>query len=462
MSRIAIIGGGPGGLMAAYLLERKGGQQNEITLFEASERIGGKIVSRRFDAAPVLYEAGVAELYDYSHIGHDPLRELVDKLELPTVWMAGKTVILGKRIMTRRADIKRHFGKKTLKAIERFRERGRALISPQDYYDAGWPDDNNHVWANRSFQSVLAKVPDAAARRFLHVSVSSDLAIEPHLTSGLYGIENCLMDVPGYLRLYSIKDGIERLPKALRRKISARVELNRPVVSVKKNPDESYRVTYRKGGEIDSEDFEAVAVALPNGWLPTIEWRGERLEAAMANHHSYYYSPAHYLRVAVLFKRPFWRHLITDSYFHVDAFGGCCVYDECSRYDVGPYGVLSWLLGGNHAMIMANHDDRTLIAKVLASLPEPLAEGRRLFIEAKVHRWIGSVSGRPGGFPIKGPRARHLPDADEHPGLFVIGDYLFDSTINGALDSAEIATDMLLSYVKKQEASIGRSSRAAG
>ena len=43
----------------------------------ASERFGGKILTNHFNAVPVLYEAGVAELYDYSMLGPDPLRELV-------------------------------------------------------------------------------------------------------------------------------------------------------------------------------------------------------------------------------------------------------------------------------------------------------------------------------------------------------------------------------------------------
>ena len=32
---------------------------------------------------------------------------------------------------------------------------------------------------------------------------------------------------------------------------------------------------------------------------------------------------------------------------------------------------------------------------------------------------------------------RHLPDPEQHPDLFVVGDYLFDATINGVLDSVD-------------------------
>ncbi len=78
--RVAIIGGGPGGLMTAHLLEQK--CSCRTTLFEASDRLGGKVRTCRFDSAPVKYEAGVAECYDYEAIGDDPLRNLIRELGL--------------------------------------------------------------------------------------------------------------------------------------------------------------------------------------------------------------------------------------------------------------------------------------------------------------------------------------------------------------------------------------------
>lgn len=449
--RIAIVGGGPGGLMTAYLLARKSFEKHKITLFEATERVGGKIVSAEFDSAPVLYEAGVAELYDYSQLGTDPLRQLVNMLGLPTVKMFGQTIVLGNRIMRNAGDIKRHFGRKTLDAITDFRKRGSSSLSRRDYYDAGWPDDNKHKWADRSFQSVLSKIPDDNARRFLKVAVHSDLAIEPHSTSALYGMENCLMDDPRYMQYYSIKGGIERLPRALQASISADIRLNSPVKRVEKTATGTYRVFTRNNGSLEPDEFDLVAVALPNYWLPTIEWGGKRLETAIYKHHAYYDSPAHYLRISLLFKSPFWRKLISDHYFQIDAFGGCCVYDEGARYDANPYGVLNWLLGGNDALIMSNYEDSILINKALESLPVSLAAGRDLFMEGRIHRWVGTVCAQPGGYPIKGPKIRHLPDPEGHPGLILVGDYLFDSTINGVLDSADIATDLMLKYLEKRK-----------
>ena len=94
MLDLAIVGGGPGGLMSAWYLKKKLGSLCRITLFEATDRLGGKIVTRTFDSAPAMYEAGVAEIYDYSMTGPDPLRELINK-RAPSVVLKQKAIELG-------------------------------------------------------------------------------------------------------------------------------------------------------------------------------------------------------------------------------------------------------------------------------------------------------------------------------------------------------------------------------
>ena len=76
---VAILGGGPGGLMTAYFLRHAYAAAVDVTVFEASGRTGGKVVTNRFTGG-VPYEAGAAELYDYSDLGPDPLRELIAEM----------------------------------------------------------------------------------------------------------------------------------------------------------------------------------------------------------------------------------------------------------------------------------------------------------------------------------------------------------------------------------------------
>ena len=62
------------------------------------------------------------------------------------------------------------------------------------------PDDNRHPWASRTCADILEDVPDPIARRYLKIIAHSDMATEPHLTSGLIGLRNFLKSVPSMAR----------------------------------------------------------------------------------------------------------------------------------------------------------------------------------------------------------------------------------------------------------------------
>jgi len=441
--RIAIIGGGPGGLLTAYLLQRRVQEPFEATLFEASPRLGGKIRSPQFSSAPVGYEAGAAELYDYSEVGPDPLRELVGELGLVTRWLEGRTVVMNGQIIRDDDDVRRHLGERAAVALKDFARKARELVSPKDYYESDWKEDNQEPLARQRFHDLLSSVPDEAARKYIRVSIHSDLATEPHQTNAMYGLQNYLMNEPGYMRLYSIDGGIEQLTHELAARVSARILLNHRVFRVERTAEQMYELSFRSHGKDLVDEFDYVVAALPNNWLPAIEWSGEKLARAMHAHHAHYDYPAHYLRVSLLFQGPFWREHIAESYFMLDAFEGCCVYDETSRSDGTLFGVLGWLIAGEAALSLSNFDDAALIDRVLDSLPACLSNGRELFLEGRVHRWVGSVNGLPAGYPAREPDSRHLPEPEEHQELFVVGDYLFDSTLNGVFDSADTVAEWI-------------------
>jgi hypothetical protein len=436
--------------MTAFLLEKRAHHPCEITIFEAGDRLGGKLVTRHFDAVPISYEAGAAELYDYSRLGPDPLRELIGELGLTTSPMQGDTVVLDDAPLTTEVQIRKKYGEHCCRALRDFRRMARGAIAPAAYYESDWKIDNEDALSRKSFRDLLACIDSAEARRYLEIAVHSDLATEPHLTSALYGLQNYLMNERDYMRLYTIDGGLERLPQKLAERLTSRILLNHRAIRVEKTADEMYRVFSRNGGNTEFADFDYIAVALPNNWLSSITWGGAELADAMHRHHVYYDYPAHYLRVSVLFERPFWRKHIGGSYFMLDAFGGCCVYDESSRTSARSYGILGWLLAGEAALAMNNYDDDALIAAVLDSLPSWLRGGAQYRIEGRVHRWVGAVNGKPGGYPARDPDSRHQPDPDGHPELFVVGDYLFDSTINGVLDSADVVAEWILEDIEEE------------
>jgi len=452
ISRVAIIGGGCGGLMTAYQLQKRSNLPLDITLYEAGPRLGGKIRTSRFDRAPVHYESGAAELYDYSHVGPDPLRELVDELGLSTTPMDGRTVIFKDQFLKTSEDIYRKLGASAWAALQEFDTRAKEWMSPQEFYDSDWKEDDSNPLMHESFHSVLERVPDVSGRRYVQTMVHSDLATEPHQTSAAYGLQNYLMNDPAYMRLYTIDGGLERLPEELIKRIRATVLLNRTISCIERSANDMLRVKSRSQGRIEVEEYDYVVAALPNNWLPAIEWGGEILANAMHEHHVQYDYPAHYLRVSILFQQPFWRDQVEESYFMLDAFGGCCLYDESSRNGAESHGVLGWLLGGESALTLSNYPDDEIIRMMLDSLPSLWQHGRGCFVEGRVHRWVGAVNGLPGGVPTKPMETRHMPEPKEHPNLFVVGDYLFDSTLNGVLDSADFVAEWIVEEMEDEAA----------
>ena len=122
-----------------------------------------------------------------------------------------------------------------------------------------------------------------------------------------------------------------------------------------------------------------------------------------------------------------------------------------SRIPEANHGVLGWLLGGAAAQKMAEYSDEELIPAAINSLPFQRDEAKELFREAKIHRWLGAVSAQPGGFQQRQNDAKHCPNIAACPHLLVVGDYLFDSTLNGVLDSADYAAGWITTMAAAQE-----------
>jgi monoamine oxidase/SAM-dependent methyltransferase len=450
MLDLAIVGGGPGGLMSAWYLKKKLGEHCRVTIFEATDRLGGKVLTGKFDSAPAIYEAGVAEIYDYSMTGPDPLRELIQHFGLQTIPMDAEQVQLDGELLNDVAGMRRKYGAKTAAAIEAFRKRCTELMSPSQYYEGVGAHDNEHPWAYMTSEQVLDReVQDPIAKRFFKTMARSDIATESHNTNGLNALKNYLMDVDGYIGLYSIQNGNEQLVECLQSEVKADIQLNHRVLNVGKSTDGRYRLNMMNGKGPETREFDLVLMCLPHSWLATMGWEGEELRKSMVKHVAYFDRPAHYLRVSLLFDEPFWGEKISGAWFMSEAFGGCCVYNEGARHDVGKHGVLNFLIAGSDALAFANLSDQEMIATALKSLPPSIGDARSHLMEGKVHRWLSSVNALPGGLPVRDVMTNHRPEPKKHPGLVVVGDYLFDSTLNGLLDSSDAATDIIVTEMMR-------------
>ncbi|MDF2998666.1 MAG: amine oxidase [Xanthobacteraceae bacterium] len=446
--KVAIIGGGPGGLFAAWHLAAKAGNACSVTIYEASERLGGKIVTREFAGAGI-YEAGVAEIYDYSALGPDPLRDLIqNELGLEIKHISGGACILDGKIIQDGDHLGEAFGEATQEQVSAFRLKRTQMLRPQDFYSSARNVDNRHPWARISGEDMIAaEISDEMARRYVRVMAHSDVAAPPHLTNGLTFLKNALMDSEGYLDVFSVVGGNEQIVDRLVEQIDADVRFNASLNSVRPLFDGTYQLGMCINGECETIVADYVLVALPLTALSIIDWRSPHLQQAMARHINYYDRPGHYLRATLLFQRPFWREVLPGAWWMLDAFDGCCAYDEGARNPISNWGMLGFLIAGNAALGLANLSDFEIEKLCLDALPPELAIGKQLIVDSRIHRWMASVNAIPGGYPVRSPYENHRPTGEQLPGLLMVGDYMFDATLNGVLDSADAATDILLAEI---------------
>jgi monoamine oxidase len=464
MIDIGIVGGGPGGLMAAWYVKKKMAGIARATLFEATHRLGGKIRTRRFDSAPALYEAGVAEIYDYSRTGPDPLKELITgACGLSITPIDGEAVAMDGAFFNSPADLEDRYGAATTAAIHDFRALCARMMSPFTYYEGAGKDDNGHPWSRMTARELLdGLIHDDKARQVIKVMSRSDIASELHLTNGLNALKNFLMDVDGYIELYSIDGGNERLVAELSKLHDAEIRLGTRINRISRASDGGYLLDIEKGMERETRRFDLVLVCLPHNWLQTVTFDGAKLARAVQAHVAHFDRPAHYLRISAMFETPFWRDHVRGAWFMSESFGGCCVYDEGARHDTAGKGVLNWLVPGSDVLAWVNLSDRELVEHAIATLPDVVRDAAHdQLVEFRTHRYLSSVNALPGGMPVRDQKKNHVPEPGEHPGLFLIGDYMFDSTLNGLLDSADLATDLAVSHLVRLRYESGEAHEAA-
>lgn len=448
---VCIVGGGPGGLFAAYLLNQRF-PTARITILEASDRLGGKIQTDHFsDGTP--FEAGVAELYEYlGPGGKDPLRTLIEKdLGLITVNMNGGCVIIGEMVIHSIDEIEEHLGHEAAGQVKKFYKTCSQLM-PLAKFANRWQPDNAHPWAKKTFKECLyQEVDDPEARDYILTAIHSDLATESHVCNGLNGLKNALMDNNEYMQLYHVVDGIERVVDELSQRLQCDVRLGSRALAIRRSADR-YKVTFTNEERRTTGTFDSVVVCLPNHWLTQIDWGDERLTEAFSRLQEHYDEPAHYLRISLLYDERWWDRLEIDGdFWMMDILNGACAYDESARWRSKTGHVLSFLTAGQDALLACSHNqsDEEIVEYLLDKLPDFMRDdARELLVEAQVDRYVGALNAMPGGWHAHELKKEHQPEPKDHPGLFVAGDFFFDSTLNAALISASVATEMVCDLFK--------------
>lgn len=439
--RVGIIGGGPGGLFTAYMLQRKCGASCAVTMFEASARVGGMLDTRCFGRSGQRYEAGIAEVYVYPGMRDDPLPGVLHDLNIRTVPMSGHSVVFEGRVVRCQTDLRTVLGEKAGSAVRDHLASAAEHLPVERWRATSGRIAGSNSTLRRTYSAMLREVRDAAARRFLRAVTHADLAAEPHNVDAATAIDNAVMNLPGYVDFHLVPDGMSSIAERLLERTDARIERLAQVVRVDTRPDGRYRTHFLREGREHVAEFDAIVAALPMLSLSAIDWRGEVLEPAMAAHIARFDVPGHYLRVTLLFDRPHCGDRIREHVVTCDSFGGSAVYDESLRFG-NCAAVLGVLIAGNHALALSNDDDGAIVRHVLGALPEQvLPDPDAKLVEARVHRRAGLVCARPGR-DCTDAISDYQP-APQLPRFLVVGNYQLDATLNGVCTSASLVTEML-------------------
>ena len=441
---VGIIGAGFSGLLASFLLEQIFGDQLAIVVLEASGRVGGRVSSPIEPETHVRYEAGAAELYDIQ--GSPKLRALIQHLGLEIKPLTGTPYfVVNNGVVRNERALAGLLGQRGIDRLRCFWERGTALRPPQDYALAGREQDNTHPWLRRTFEDVLSEIDDPFCQWFTAMQCHSDLATEPPHATGLFGMDNLLIDHPDYCSMYTLVGGNEGIIRALKNQVYAKIYLHAPVTQVEARGARAIRLTYDgKDHESVEIDVDALLVTLPPRGVRKIRWLDAELEAAVADHVRHHDHGTDYVRVTLFCRRRFWSDQFPEDYFVSDAFGGVTVYDQSPDGGSAGVGVQSWLLAGANAREQAVRSDHEVVQAVLQAMPTSTPLNENLLISSSVDRWTGTsgVSAKPGGVPLRALNRRHSPDV-RWPEVQFVGDYLYDSTLCGALDAVIFAVDRL-------------------
>src|SRR5437667_12863724 len=117
-------------------------------------------------------------------------------------------------------------------------------------------------------EEVLDKeVDDPVAKRFLKAMARSDIATEAHNTNGLNALKNFVMDIDGYIGLYSMQEGNEQLIECLRSEVDADIQLNYRVLKVGKTSSARYELNMMNVNGPARRDFDLAPRSVLALWL---------------------------------------------------------------------------------------------------------------------------------------------------------------------------------------------------
>lgn len=232
--RVAVVGAGLAGLIAAYELERKG---VEVVLLEARERIGGRVHTAR---NPFLREQSAELGGEYIDASHRTLLRYVRRLDLDLDDLRGRGSALRSLIYVdgEAVPYDQAVTPEIRAEANRFRARVEQLAAPID------PDDPAAAGAPLDRRSVADLMDELAladgARALIERELRDEYTVEPDRLSVLFhaALTKLYARSPeSGTEAFRIDGGNERLLDALIEEIDTKVDLEAPVTAIDRRSD---------------------------------------------------------------------------------------------------------------------------------------------------------------------------------------------------------------------------------
>jgi monoamine oxidase len=453
--RVVVVGGGLAGLTAAYRLKQAG---VTAQLYEASDRLGGRCWTRRGDFAEGQIAEHGGELIDQ---GHTEIRQLAQELGLNLDNLAAAEVN-GTDPFHYFDGIPYTYEEATddLKGIWQQIHKDVSAASYPTLYNSS-TERGRELDAMSIADWIQAYVPGGMKSKLgqlLDVAYNIEYGAETNVQSSLNMLYLLGYSGQGQMRIfgpsnekYHVRGGNDQIPARLAAELKGQITKGRPLTSIKRNSDGTYRLVFESGLGTETVTADQVVLALPFSILRTLDYskagfskvKTTAIEQMGMGTNS---------KLHVQFKDRLWNSLGCNGETYADT--GYQNTWEVTRAQAGSSGILVDYTGGTIGASFGTGTPAERAAQFLKQI-EPVLPGisSRWNGRATIDFWTGyqwtkgSYSYWKVGQYTKFAGAEREPEGNCH----FAGEHTsidFQGYLNGAVESGERAAGEILAGLK--------------
>ena len=272
--RVAVVGGGICGLTAAYRLLRSG---IDVVLYEASGRMGGRILTRTGGVGTGLVTELGGEFINSDHadmlaLAREFELKLFNRAEAPAAHRGPATAFFFGGQRRRESDLARLLGPLAARIA------GDAALLAGD--PANQLADFDRISVANYLDRHSALIPEPWVRTLIEASIRTEYGREPHQASAVQLLDNLPSVEDGQVRVlgqsdeaYCVAGGNGRIVFALWSALGERVHTGHRLIGIQARPREAVRLSFQDGRTVE---VDQAIIALP---FPAL--RGVAIEAPL-------------------------------------------------------------------------------------------------------------------------------------------------------------------------------------